>query len=117
MRFIVDAQLPKKLSQLLNDLGYDSIHTLDLQNRNATSDKFICELSLKDKRIVLSKDFDFYESYFQKLEPYKLLYVNTGNISTTSLLSLISKNINKIEEELSMNTVVELTHNSLITII
>ena len=30
MKFLVDAQLPKRLALLLNDLGYDVIHTLDL---------------------------------------------------------------------------------------
>lgn len=117
MRFIVDAQLPKKLAHLLVELGHDAIHTLDLENRNATSDKVISTLSLKEKRIVISKDFDFYESYFQKLEPYKLLYLNTGNLSTSMLLSLVSNNLNKIEEELTLNSVVELTRKSLITII
>jgi predicted nuclease of predicted toxin-antitoxin system len=29
MRFVVDAQLPKSLSDLINSKGYDSIHTLD----------------------------------------------------------------------------------------
>jgi hypothetical protein len=38
MKFIVDAHLPKKLSYFLQEKGYDSIHTLDLPNRNASSD-------------------------------------------------------------------------------
>ncbi len=38
MKFIVDAQLPKSLSDLLNSRGFDSIHTLDLPNKNSTSD-------------------------------------------------------------------------------
>ena len=32
-KFIVDAHLPKKLSDLLVELGYDSIHTFDLENK------------------------------------------------------------------------------------
>jgi len=38
MKFIVDAHLSKKLSLFLNEKGFDSIHTLDLPNKNSTSD-------------------------------------------------------------------------------
>lgn len=34
MKFIVDAQLPKSLSDYLFKMGYDSIHTLDLPEIN-----------------------------------------------------------------------------------
>ena len=47
MRFLVDAQLPKKLSRFLNEKGFESIHTLDLPNGNKTTDAEIIELSLK----------------------------------------------------------------------
>lgn len=30
MKFLIDAQLPKKLSMFLIEKGYSSIHTLDL---------------------------------------------------------------------------------------
>ena len=32
----MDAQLPKRLSDYLNEIGFDSLHTLDLENRNRT---------------------------------------------------------------------------------
>ena len=91
MKFIVDAQLPRKLAVFLQEKGFDALHTLDLPNKNATTDQEINELSLKQKRIVISKDIDFYDRYMQKLEPHKLLYVSTGNISTKKLLQLFLK--------------------------
>jgi predicted nuclease of predicted toxin-antitoxin system len=30
MKFIIDAQLPRRLARFLQGLGYDAIHTLDL---------------------------------------------------------------------------------------
>ena len=63
MKFIVDAQLPKLLSDLLNNRGFDSIHTLDLPNKNSTSDKEITEIAFNEKRIVITKDNDFLESF------------------------------------------------------
>lgn len=72
MKFIVDAQLPRKLSTFLNEKGFDSVHTLELPRKNATSDLEINDLSLREKRIVISKDSDFYNRYLTKLEPYKV---------------------------------------------
>ncbi len=117
MRFIIDAHLPKKLSTFLSEKGFDAIHTLDFPNKNATKDAEINELSLKENRIVISKDSDFYNRYLLKSEPYKLIIVSTGNISNKNLLILIEKNLDKILEEISHNFVVEITNKSLITIL
>ena len=45
MKFIVDAQLPKSLSNLFNQKGFGSIHTLDLPDRNKTKDGQIAKLA------------------------------------------------------------------------
>lgn len=117
MKFIIDAHLPRKLSHFLNEKGFDSIHTLDLPNKNATKDSEINELSLKENRIVISKDSDFYNRYLVKSEPFKLIIISTGNITNKNLLILIEKNLEKILEEISHNFVVEITSKSLITIL
>lgn len=46
MKFLVDAQLPKRLAIFLNQAGYDAKHTLDLPDQNATPDSYINDLSL-----------------------------------------------------------------------
>jgi predicted nuclease of predicted toxin-antitoxin system len=117
MKFIVDAQLPKRLSVFLNEKGHDSIYTLELPKKNATSDVEINALSITEKRIVVSKDSNFYNSFLAKLEPHKLLQVSTGNIKTQELMTPFDKNLTKIIEEISHNSVVEITRDSLITII
>ena len=38
MRFLVDAQLPKRLAEWLNEAGHDALHALDLPRGNRTSD-------------------------------------------------------------------------------
>jgi predicted nuclease of predicted toxin-antitoxin system len=117
MKFLVDAHLPKKLSYFLIDKGYDCLHTLDLPNKNATTDNEITELSMNEERIVISKDSDFYNRYLTKIEPFKLLLISTGNITTTDLIKIFDKNLDKILLEISQNFVVEITQNSLITIL
>ncbi len=116
MKFIVDAQLPRSLSKLLTDKGHDSIHTLELPERNATDDLIINEISLREERIVISKDSDFYNRFFRKLEPHKLLYLTTGNITNKELLEIFEKNLDKIVAQLETNFVVELSRSSIITI-
>lgn len=117
MKFIIDAQLPRKLSAFLSEKGFDSIHTLDLPKKNKTSDSEINKISIEQKRILISKDSDFYNSYFQKVEPYKLIYLTTGNISTGELIEIFDKNYEKIFEEIQLNFVVEISKTSIITII
>ncbi len=81
MKFIVDAQLPKSLAAWLREQGHDVVHTLEMPLKNATDDLEINALSLKEQRIVISKDSDFFDRYFQKVEPYKLLFLTVGNVS------------------------------------
>ena len=117
MKFLIDAQLPIKLSDYLNKKGFDSIHTLELPKGNRSRDDEINAISMQEKRILISKDADFYNNYLQKAEPFKLMYLTTGNISTNKLLELFEKNHKKIFEEIQLNFVVEISHKSIITIL
>ena len=78
MKFIVDAQLPKSLSQLLINLGYDSIHTLDLPDKNKSTDQFIIQISTDQNRVVVTKDRDFLESFFNQWRSSKTSHGSNG---------------------------------------
>jgi predicted nuclease of predicted toxin-antitoxin system len=39
MKFLVDAQLPRRLAHRLRDRGHDALHTLDLERGNRTPDR------------------------------------------------------------------------------
>ena len=80
MKFLIDAQLPKKLSLFLIENGFDSLHTLDLIDANLTTDEQINQLSIFELRIVITKDTDFYNSFLLRKVPYKLLtYIYDDN--------------------------------------
>jgi predicted nuclease of predicted toxin-antitoxin system len=87
-----------------------------LPNQNATQDLDIVKRSMAEKRVVISKDFDFYDRFFRKLEPYKLLYISTGNIPNPQLLSIFRANLPGISQVLETGFVVEITRNSIIVI-
>ena len=109
MKFIVDAQLPKSLSDFLNQKGLNSIHTLDLPERNKTKDGQIAKLANEEERIVISKDIDFLESFLLKSEPKKLIVVRTGNIPNRQLISIFEKNLEIIMQMISRSDLLEIT--------
>jgi predicted nuclease of predicted toxin-antitoxin system len=98
MKFLIDAQLPRRLAVWLNDTGFDAVHTLDLPYGNRTPDSVISDVSLRDQRIVITKDSDFVDSFLLLKKPYKLLLISTGNISNTELESLFKANIKKLQD-------------------
>lgn len=106
MKFIVDAQLPFALVLFLREKGFDTVHTKELPTGNDTTDAEINSLSIREDRIVISKDGDFYDSFTAKKEPYKLLQIKTGNISNAKLVALFEKNIPAIIAELNDRDVV-----------
>jgi len=108
MKFLVDAQLPKKLSDFLKWKGYNSIHTLDLPNKNFTKDSEINQISVSESRILISKDLDFIESLLVYNKPYKLIYISAGNLTNKDLLKLFNKNLNLIIEAIECNRLIEI---------
>ena len=114
MKFLLDAQLPKKLSEFFKWKGYDAIHTLDLPDKNRTTDSQINEISIKEKRVVISKDLDFIESLIISNKPYKLIYISVGNISNKELLEIFSKNIDTIVNLSKNSRLIEITKTEII---
>ena len=114
MKFLIDAQLPVRIARFLQNAGYDTIHTKDLTLKNATSDTEINRLSLLEKRIVITKDKDFLESFILSKKPYKLLLITTGNISNNDLEILFVKNLERLTTLLNNHQLIEMSKNSLI---
>jgi predicted nuclease of predicted toxin-antitoxin system len=108
MKFLVDAHLPPSLCNLLQAAGHDAIHTSHLIAQNRTPDEALNELSLKEQRVVITKDSDFYHSHLLHGKPWKLLLVRTGNIRTRDLKRLFGEHLPAIVAALERNSLVEL---------
>ena len=67
---------------------------------------------MKDLRVVISKDTDFYYSFLLHERPHKLLLVRTGNMSTRELKALFQKHLPAIVQALENNSLVELHRTS-----
>ena len=90
MKFLVDAHLPPGLCAALRQAGHEAIHTRDLPEQNATRDGAINEISIREHRVVISKDTDFYYSHLLQHRPWKLVLVRTGNLRANELKSLFA---------------------------
>ncbi|HYF03459.1 MAG TPA: DUF5615 family PIN-like protein [Patescibacteria group bacterium] len=114
MKYIVDAQLPKSLSEFISAQGFDCIHTFELPDKNATSDGFIARFAKEEMRVVITKDADFLESYIVRGEPSKLLLVKTGNVRNSELLAIFEKNIEHISMIFKTQSLIELTKEEIV---
>ena len=114
MKFLVDAQLPIRLARFLQTAGYDTVHTRELPQQNATSDSTINTISLQEERIVITKDVDFVQSFLLQQQPYKLLLVSTGNIKNSELESLFSQSLNQLIELFEQHYYIELNRDAIV---
>ena len=108
MRVLVDAHLPKRLSEFLSAHDIESKHTLDLPKKNATSDSDVIRFADDESRIVISKDSDFLDNYILDGSPKKLLIVSTGNINNRNLIHLFEKNLESLKSLFEKHSVIEI---------
>lgn len=114
MKFIVDAQLPRRIALMLRGEGHDAVHTLDLPEANRTPDAAIVDLAEREERVVVTKDADFVNSFHLSRRPRKLLLVSTGNITNAELSAILLPNLANLVDAFETADFVELTRTSLI---
>lgn len=108
MKFLVDAQLPARLSDLLSDADHDSIHTSSLPDGNRTSDRQLADIADSENRVVVTKDRDFRDSHLLQNRPGRLIVVATGNIANDDLLDLFEANLRLIIDAFENASLVEI---------
>lgn len=114
MKFLVDAQLPRRLADWLTQQGHDALHTLDLPRANRTSDTEVIGRADTDGRAVVTKDADFVNSFQIQGLPHKLLLVSTGNISNNELVRLWEKHLPAIVRAAEGSRFVEVTADAVV---
>ncbi len=113
MKWVVDAQLPRRLTRLFATAGHDAIHTADLPAKNRTPDPVILDISDREGRIVVTKDQDFVESFLLQGRPEKLLLIATGNITNEELEFLLKRHFAQIVGAFETARFVELNRTML----
>ena len=114
MKFLVDAQLPILLAIFLQASSYDTIHTRDLPQQNATSDSQINDISIQQERIVITKDSDFVDSFMTIQKPFKLLLITTGNIKNSELEQIFTNNLSMLVNLFQHHDYIEISRDNII---
>ena len=114
MRFLVDAQLPRRLSRWLVANGCDALHTLDLPRANAATDEEVTSCADREGRTVITKNSDFVQSHILRSRPQRLWLISTGNMRNEDLESLVSRHWPAMQDALATCRFVELSATGLI---
>lgn len=114
MKFLVDAQLPRRMARRLQSLGHDTVHTLDLPNGNRSKDSELIDFAQREQRVLITKDSDFLNSFVLSGTPGRLLLVSTGNISNKELYDLLVPLVESIVTEFQTHNFLELTRTGFI---
>lgn len=114
IRFLVDAHLPRGRVRVVRDAGCEAVHTSELPRGNATTDGAINRVSLEQRRVVVTKDADFVQSFTLRGRPYGLLLISTGKIPNSELLQLVSTHVKALFDLFEEHRFVEITREALI---
>ncbi|MDP2810306.1 MAG: DUF5615 family PIN-like protein [Rhodocyclaceae bacterium] len=114
MKFLVDAQLPRRMCEWLREAGLNAEHTLDLPLGNRTPDAEILDRADSGKLIIVTKDADFVQSFLIAGRPPRLLLISTGNVGNGELKRLMRAHLDKIVEAFMEHRFVELGLDALV---
>ena len=108
MKFLVDAQLPRRVAGWLTAAGFDAIHTLDLPGGNRTTDQQVIDAADPEQRVVVTEDADFVDSHILHTRPARLLLISTGNINNRELEAPTGPLLPAIVQEFQSHSFLEL---------
>lgn len=98
MKFLCDVHISYKVVNFLSMSGFETIHVNQILDKWNTKDRDICKFADSNDLIVITKDYDFRNSFFVNGSPKKLIKINLGNISTSDLIESISQILTAIEK-------------------
>ena len=103
LRFIVDTQLPPSLSDIFRSKGFDTTHVVDYPLGALMTDNEIISIAKKENRIIVSKDFDFFDYFLLKNYPPAILLLQLGNIKNRELFNFMENHLEAICKLFSEN--------------
>jgi len=96
LRFIVDTQLPPSLAEFFRRRGLDATHVVDYSSGALMTDDEIISVAIKESRIVVSKDYDFFDYFLLKNYPPSILLLQLGNIRNRELFIFVENHLDVI---------------------
>jgi len=114
MKFIVDAQLPAMLCDILRSVGFEAEHVDALPQGDETPDGDIAAHADREGLMVITKDSDFYHAHMIKNKPKMLFLITTGNLKNRALFDHIRNNAVTIRALLETCNYIELSNSGVI---
>jgi len=111
VRFLIDAQLPRRMCAWLEP--HDAVHTAGLPLGNRTSDAELIERAELEDRVLVTKDDDFVQARLLRGKPRRLWLVTTGNIGNDALEVVVRSALAQVESALVEAAFVELGRDHL----
>ena len=103
LRFIVDTQLPPSLADFFRRRGFDATHVVDYPSGALTPDDEIISIAIKENRIIVTKDSDFFDYFLLKNYPPAVLLLQLGNIRNRELFVFMENHLDNICELFAEN--------------
>lgn len=113
-KYIVDANFSKKIATLLHSHDLDVIHVADLTQGTKTKDREINLISIRENRIVITRDHDFLDSYFSSPRPYKILFISDFYQKESKIIAYLQDHISEINELFESHGLIELKNGEII---
>ena len=95
MRFVVDNQLPPRLSKFLEEVGHDSVHVA-MVGMDTADDRALWAWAGREDRVVVSKDEDLLFLANRPGETGRLVWVRLGNCRREALLAAFSRSLGAV---------------------
>lgn len=94
MRLLIDANLGRKFTNLLNLAGYDAVHINDLLPK--ASDENVLSIAKREGRIIITNDKDFGELVFKLgILSTGIVLLRTSTTDPEKRFSMIKNALNK----------------------
>ncbi len=90
MKFLVDNQLPPRLSKFRQDAGHDSVHVA-MVGMDTADDRTLWAWAIREGRVVVSKDEDLLFLAIRPRDEGRLVWVRLGNCRRDALLDAFAK--------------------------
>ena len=97
MKFLCGVHISIKLTKHINTIGFECIHVNSILQKWLTTDNAIAKFSDLNDFLIITKDFDFKNSFLINKTPKKLVKINLGNISNIQLIEIFDLYISEIE--------------------
>jgi predicted nuclease of predicted toxin-antitoxin system len=96
VRLLLDQNLSRRLVEALSADFPDSTHVVEC-SLDMSTDREVWDFAGKHGYVIVSKDSDFRQFAFLYGAPPKVIWVRTGNVTTTAIAELLQANRSRIE--------------------